>query len=158
MVGIVYVLVRLNAKAGAAAWRHSEGRPMLRTAYMGAGTALLALLVFIWLPNGDYRPLRPGERWTLASGLQSFRYLGTGRPGLTPADPRAQNHPFSANPNDVPAPAPAAGPATTTGGPTPAPTPAPTADGSFGSTPTPFPDATPTPVVTSPTPGTTTAP
>jgi hypothetical protein len=40
-------------------------------------------VAFIWWPNGDYRPIQPGEKGTLASGVSSFKDIGTGRPSLT---------------------------------------------------------------------------
>jgi hypothetical protein len=98
----------------------------------------------LWLPRVNYRPIGPNERWTVQSGLVSFKFIGTGRAALTPADPKAATDPFAANPNDVTP----ARPAITPAPPQPlqpAPTPV---SGSGGTVPSP----SPTPVESSPTP------
>ena len=51
----------------------------------GAALALAGLAVFTWWPNGDYEPLRRGERVTLASAVDALRAIPSGRPSFTPA-------------------------------------------------------------------------
>jgi putative peptide zinc metalloprotease protein len=99
VLGIAYMLYKIAQQASSAAWRHSNDRPVLRTAYSIAGVALLAGLAWVWLPNGDYAPIRKGESWNLKTGLASFRHAATGKPGLVPADPKAAEDPFSATPS-----------------------------------------------------------
>jgi putative peptide zinc metalloprotease protein len=99
MLGIAYMLLRLTKQTGTGAWRHSDGRPMLRTAYMTSGIALLALIGWTWWPNGDYAPIDPKETWTLQTGVAAVRHATTGRAGLVPADPRAADDPFRAAPS-----------------------------------------------------------
>jgi hypothetical protein len=40
---------------------------------------------FILWPNGDYRPIQPGEKGTLAGGFRALADVPSGRPGLTEA-------------------------------------------------------------------------
>ena len=47
------------------------------------GGSLLTLMAFIWWPNGEYRPIQPGEKGTLSGAVEQFDYISTGRPGLT---------------------------------------------------------------------------
>ena len=51
--------------------------------------ALAGLAAYVLLPNGEYRPIQPGERGTILGGLSQFDDVGTGRPGLT--DEREQD-------------------------------------------------------------------
>jgi hypothetical protein len=92
------MLYKMAQQAGAAAWRHSDGRPALRGAYSIVALGLVGLIAWTWLPNGDYAPIREGETWNLKTGLASFRHAGSGKPGLTVADPKAAEEPFAATP------------------------------------------------------------
>ena len=48
-----------------------------------SGTAgILALLGFVWYPNGDYKPIQPGERGTVQGAIGQLKSFSTGRPGL----------------------------------------------------------------------------
>jgi putative peptide zinc metalloprotease protein len=53
---------------------------------MAVGLACMAALVFavytLW-PNGDYRPIQKGERWTAGEAVAKAKDIRTGRPGLT---------------------------------------------------------------------------
>ena len=83
-VGFTLTFSRIGRRMGTFAWKRSEGHPRVRFAYGATALAAAALVAFIWWPNGDYRPIQPNEKGTLAGGLQSFKYIGTGRPALTP--------------------------------------------------------------------------
>jgi putative peptide zinc metalloprotease protein len=48
-----------------------------------AGAALVAGLAVLWWPNGEYRPIQPGERGTVADAFRTIAEVPTGRPGLT---------------------------------------------------------------------------
>jgi hypothetical protein len=48
-----------------------------------AGTAAFA--AFIWWPNGDYRPIQPGEKGTIQGAVEQLAAVPTGRPALTKA-------------------------------------------------------------------------
>lgn len=82
-IGMVYTMSRGTSRLMGSAWSWSEGAP-LRRAVMVAFTVLTAGVAgWVLLPNGDYRPIQPGERGTLQGGLQQFKAIDTGRPGLT---------------------------------------------------------------------------
>ena len=86
--GLALTFARVGTRAGLGAVRWSEGRPERRAAVILAFTAAIALAAFTWWPNGDYRPIQPGERGTIQGGLQSVASIPSGRPGLTPARER----------------------------------------------------------------------
>src|SRR5437588_3484761 len=64
-------------------WRRTEGQPAARGAYVVAVGALGACLAYLWWPNGEYRPIQPGEKGTISGALQQFSQVSTGRPSLT---------------------------------------------------------------------------
>jgi putative peptide zinc metalloprotease protein len=80
----VYLLSRLVHRAGRAAWTGTEGRPLGRQALAFTGLALAALLALVWWPNGEYRPLEPGERGRIQDTVRAAAELPKGRPGLPP--------------------------------------------------------------------------
>src|SRR5215210_3042470 len=49
-----------------------------------AAVSLAAGAAFTLWPNGEYRPIQPGERGTVADIAQGVTKLATGRPALTP--------------------------------------------------------------------------
>lgn len=60
IAGVTLALVLIGRRLGAAAWRRSEGRPVLRTGLSSARFGLviaavvaLGVALFTWLPNGD---------------------------------------------------------------------------------------------------------
>jgi cytoskeletal protein RodZ len=81
--GIALTTTRVTRKVGGAAWTATEGRPGLRTSLLAGTGSLLGLLAFTWWPNGEYRPIQPGERGTFQGGIAQFASVSTGRPGLT---------------------------------------------------------------------------
>jgi putative peptide zinc metalloprotease protein len=84
-VGFGLTFARFGRRIGAFAWRRSEGRPALRFGYAASALAALALVAYVWWPNGDYRPIQPNEKGTLAAGVRSLKDVPTGRPALTEA-------------------------------------------------------------------------
>ena len=83
VAGMTATSGRLGRRAVGGAWRWSDGDPVRR----GALTVLLAggfaLAAFTWWPNGEYRPIQPGEKGTLASGVEAIGAVPSGRPALT---------------------------------------------------------------------------
>jgi len=84
-VGFSLTFARFGRRVGVFAWQRSEGHPTVRFAYGAAALAALALVAYVWWPNGDYRPIQPGEKGTLASGVRSLKDIPGGRPALTEA-------------------------------------------------------------------------
>jgi putative peptide zinc metalloprotease protein len=83
-LGLALTFSRVGRRAGTTAWSWSEGRPERRAVVVSAATAAVALTAFTWWPNGDYRPIQPGERGTIQSGLRSIAAIPGGRPSVTP--------------------------------------------------------------------------
>jgi putative peptide zinc metalloprotease protein len=69
----------------AGAWDWSADSPLRRALVVLSTAGLTGLLVFVWWPNGEYRPVQPGEKGTLIGAFRQFSELGSGRPGLTSA-------------------------------------------------------------------------
>ena len=82
LVGIVYTFARLFVRILRGGWRNTDGRPVLRVGFVGLMAAVVAGLAFVWLPNGDYEPIRRGERGTLSEGVAAARRAGSGRSSL----------------------------------------------------------------------------
>ena len=82
LIGIVYTFARLGQRLWTWGWRTTDGRPVLRGGFALLWLGALAGLVYVWLPNGDYEPIRRGERFTLPEGVASAREVSRGRPGV----------------------------------------------------------------------------
>ena len=83
VLGITLTTARSSKSLGLAAWSKTADRPAARGALVAASAAGLALSVFTLWPNGEYRPIQPGERGTIQGGLKQVKEVPTGRPGLT---------------------------------------------------------------------------
>ncbi|MGI8673870.1 MAG: hypothetical protein ACR2KD_01065 [Thermoleophilaceae bacterium] len=83
LTGLTLTSARAGQRLSVAAWGRSAGRPLLRGGLVTGTLAAAALTVFVLWPNGDYRPLQPGERGTVQGGLEAVADIPTGRPGLT---------------------------------------------------------------------------
>ena len=70
------------AGRGLLGWsRASTGRRFV--AAVGA-VAVVGAMGYVWWPNGDYEPIRPGERGTVGEVIAATSDLPGGRPGFTP--------------------------------------------------------------------------
>jgi putative peptide zinc metalloprotease protein len=82
--GLLYTGARVGGRSTTGAIKWSSGHPS-RQALLGlTGTAAVALAAFSWWPNGEYRPVQPGERGTLTGIVAQVAAIPTGRPSLTP--------------------------------------------------------------------------
>ncbi len=81
-VGMALSMSRAGSRAFVGGWHWSEGAPMRRLGVLSGTASLLALLAFVWYPNGDYKPIQPGERGTVQGAVGQLRHFTTGRPGL----------------------------------------------------------------------------
>lgn len=84
VMGLTYTMGRAGKNLGTAAWTRTQDRPALRTTLVASAVAAAGLLVFLWWPNGDYKPIQEGERGTVQGSLSAVRDIPGGRPGLTP--------------------------------------------------------------------------
>ena len=82
LLGMVYSTIRVGRRAAAGALKWSSGEPARRAAVVLAGAGVTAGLAFLWWPNGEYRPIQPGEKGTLVSGVRSLTQVPSGRPAL----------------------------------------------------------------------------
>jgi putative peptide zinc metalloprotease protein len=81
--GTVFMVTRFGRRIGRSTWKAADRLPAGRPLALVAGAALIAGLAFLWWPNGEYRPIQPGERGTVADGLRTISKVPTGRPSLT---------------------------------------------------------------------------
>lgn len=175
LAGITYTIGRIAKRAGGGAWSRSAAHPARRGG-LALGTAVaVGLVAFLWWPQGEYRPIQPGEKGTLVSAVSSLPKVTTGRAALPPErareldgapfrhttmrdetrQPREQSTATPASTTTTPA-ATTTVPATTTPEPaTTAPEPATTTPDPATTTPAPA-GATPAPVPTTADPATTT--
>ena len=82
MLGLVLTFVRLGGRAARGIWRKTEGKPVRRLGALGGMAAAVGALAYTWLPNGDYEPIRKGERGTVTEGIAAIAQAPTGRPSL----------------------------------------------------------------------------
>ncbi|MGH9263912.1 MAG: hypothetical protein ACRD1D_04405 [Acidimicrobiales bacterium] len=85
LFGIVLTFTRLGGRGGRRLWRATEGKPLGRVAAAVGMAAVVGGLAYTWLPNGDYEPIRPGERGTLTEGVAAIAQVPSGRPSLVSA-------------------------------------------------------------------------
>ena len=83
LAGAAYTISNVTRKVAGGAWNWSEGAPVRRGLVLATVVAAAGLAGWVLLPNGDYRPIQPGERGTLQGGVRQFASVQTGRPGLT---------------------------------------------------------------------------
>jgi putative peptide zinc metalloprotease protein len=82
-VGFTLTFARMGRRVGTFAWRRSEGRPHVRLGFGAVALAALGIVAFTWWPNGEYRPIQPNEKGTLAGVISSYKDIPGGRPALT---------------------------------------------------------------------------
>jgi putative peptide zinc metalloprotease protein len=82
LVALPYTLVRAFAKLGVLGWRKTEGKPFARAVFATAATLVLAFFAFTMIPNGDYKPIQPGERGTIGDSVAALRTAPSGNGGL----------------------------------------------------------------------------
>ena len=83
--GLALTATRVGRRAGGGALRWSSGRPGRQTAMAAALAGAVALAAVSWWPNGEYRPIQPGERGTLVGAIGQLAAIPSGRPSLTAA-------------------------------------------------------------------------
>ena len=114
VLSTVYMLGRMGRRGSKALWERTDGRPIGRAAVAFGGVALVALAAFVWWPNGEYRPLQPGERGRFQDTVAAVEDIPTGRPSLTEErQAELEGAPFRSD-AAAPEPAPAEEPMATT--------------------------------------------
>ena len=82
-VGIVATFWMVVRRVFGAVWSRTEGHPAARVPIVVTSAAAAAFLGYIWWPNGDYRPIQPGEKGTIQGAVEQLAKVPTGRPALT---------------------------------------------------------------------------
>jgi putative peptide zinc metalloprotease protein len=77
-------LGRTGRMAGRGLIRWAGGSTARTVATAMSTVALLAAAGYVLWPNGDYEPIRPGERGTVGEAVESLPAATTGRPFFTP--------------------------------------------------------------------------
>ena len=83
-LGMIFTTGRLGSRVGKGAWGWSDDSPARRGMVVAIAAGLLGLAAFTWWPNGEYRPIQPGEKGTVQGGLKAVSDVPSGRPSLTP--------------------------------------------------------------------------
>jgi putative peptide zinc metalloprotease protein len=71
ILGVILTIARLAKTIASEMWTRTEGRPVMRTGFVGVASMAVILLVIGWSPRGRYAPIRPDERGTLQAGVDS---------------------------------------------------------------------------------------
>jgi putative peptide zinc metalloprotease protein len=75
---------RTSRMVGRGLTRWARGSAARGSAATLAAVAVLGAVAYVWWPNGDYQPIRPGERGTLGETFAAMPDLVGGRPSFTP--------------------------------------------------------------------------
>jgi cytoskeletal protein RodZ len=81
--GIAYSSSRAGSRALRGGWNWSEGSVVRRFSVVATTAALVALVGFLWWPNGEYKPIQRQERGTIPGAIAQFSDISTGRPALS---------------------------------------------------------------------------
>ena len=84
VAGLFFTFWKLGQTLVVGGWKRTEGKPVRRTALVAVTAALAGAAAYVWLPNGDYRPIQPNERGTIQGGVAELAAVPSGRPALTP--------------------------------------------------------------------------
>lgn len=93
LLGITLSFGRLGRRMAVKGWKATEGSAVARLALCAVTAVVVGGLAYTWLPNGDYTPIRPGEKGTLGEGLKAVAKVPTGKPSLVPAEKAAERSP-----------------------------------------------------------------
>jgi putative peptide zinc metalloprotease protein len=76
-------LSRTGRMAGRGLFRWSRGSAPRRVAVVAGTAALVVAVGYVLWPNGDYEPIRDGERGTVGEALSAMAEMPSGRPSFT---------------------------------------------------------------------------
>jgi len=82
--GMTVTFSRVTKRLYDGAMNVTDGRPILRGLTYLTATGAAVFAAFVLWPNGEYRPIQEGERWTVTSSFEALEGVTTGRPSLTP--------------------------------------------------------------------------
>jgi putative peptide zinc metalloprotease protein len=90
LLGLVLTFLRLGGRMSKKALTVTEGRPVSRVALGLVAVAAIGGLAYTWLPDGDYKPIRKGEKGTLTEGVAALEHIASGHPSLESRDKAAE--------------------------------------------------------------------
>jgi len=105
IVGMALSFGRLGKRMATKAWSSTENSAVARLALCAVTAAAVGGLAYTWMPNGDYKPIGPGERGTLSEGVAAVANVASGRPSLVPEEKaveRGDQAPTKAGEPDAP--------------------------------------------------------
>ncbi len=79
-LAIGLILARTGRAAGRRLAQWSSGSLPRRAVALAGSAAVVAFIVAVWWPNGDYEPLRPGERGTIPEAITATAEIPDGQP------------------------------------------------------------------------------
>ncbi|MFN2594982.1 MAG: hypothetical protein ABR579_08870 [Actinomycetota bacterium] len=82
IVGICVTFFRMFTRSIAGAWRWSDDSAPKRALVTLVAAGVIGLIAYLWLPNGDYTPIRPGEKGTIGDAIAAVRSIPSGKPGI----------------------------------------------------------------------------
>jgi putative peptide zinc metalloprotease protein len=83
IAGIALTMSKTSKSLAFGAWRWSEDSPVRRFLLVVTTAAAASLSAFVLWPNGEYKPIQPGEKGTLQGAVEQFKSVPSGQPGLT---------------------------------------------------------------------------
>jgi putative peptide zinc metalloprotease protein len=108
VLGAAYLLTRMARRTVRRVWRVTSGRPAWRAGAVLVAAAVAAGIGWAWWPDGQYRPIETGERWTAPQlRLAAAPVEAAPRTRVAPPTPAAPTPPPAATPAAAPAPTPA---------------------------------------------------
>jgi putative peptide zinc metalloprotease protein len=84
LLGAALSVGRFGRRSAVGLVRWAQGSAWRAGVGLAGSLAFAAGLAALWWPNGEYEPLRPGERGTLREVVQAASAIPTGRPSFTP--------------------------------------------------------------------------
>ncbi len=84
LLGGALSVSRLSRRSAAGLVRWARGSAWRSGVGLAGSLALVGGLAALWWPNGEYEPLRPGERGTLREVVRAASAIPSGRPSFTP--------------------------------------------------------------------------
>jgi putative peptide zinc metalloprotease protein len=81
--GLIFTAARVGRRTTNGAIKWSAGHPARRAILCAGLAGGVTVAALSWWPNGDYRPIQPGERGTIEGLLSQIKALPSARPSLT---------------------------------------------------------------------------
>jgi putative peptide zinc metalloprotease protein len=151
-LGIVLGFGRGGTRLTRSMWKKTHGRPLARSTAFLVTVGALGAVGAMWWPDGDYKPIQPGESFTVQTATVAASHTGAGEPAFADVEPAeegadtetpADSDPILEQPGVVttisPSPEASISPTTPAESPSPPPSPSP----SLSTSPTPPPTPTP---------------